>query len=398
MRKITKLKNWVPFLIFLICHNPVSATDIHFEKVAFSELLKKAEKEKKMIFIDCYTSWCPPCRRMEKNVFPNDTVADFYNSHFICASFDMEKEEGPTLAKRYEVNCYPTYLFLDEKGNLVHRQSGEWSVAEFLAIGNAALSPERQFATMERHCESGKATSAEILEYLKIRKATCLSVDTVLDVYMQAHPDTSFFTRDNWKLIHTYTPPPWNHMFRYLLDHQHEFSEKYTTDSVQDLVRKVYSIAMLKCLFDVPDTAAYRKLRAEVVNLPLPESDRFVSFYDMDFYIVSSNPDAFAKTACFYLRTYCDSTSQITDLIAWKFYQQKITDTAYLDTVISWAARSAAHQPNYYTARNYANLLFNRGRKQEAEVQAINAIQFAEIAGRDASEEEELLKKIRAMK
>lgn len=391
------------FLIFLIYHQPISATGIRFEKDSFAVLLQKAGKEKKMIFIDCVTSWCPPCRRMEKNVFPNDTVGDFYNSHFICATFDMEKGEGKTLANRYDVGCYPTYLFLDEKGNLVHRHSGEWSVAEFIALGHAALSPELQFATIERHCASGKATPGEMLHYLKLRKATYLSIDTALEAYMQAQPDSSLSNRENWTLIHTYNPPPWNHMFRYLLDHQQEFSEKYTQDSVNNLVSKVYAFAMaheLNYLYGTPDTAAYSKLRAEVVNLHLPYLESLICWNDMDYFICSGTPDAFAKAACLYVRNYCDSTgpSISINLIIWKFSQQNVTDTAYLDTAISWAARSVALQPNYNTTRNYAHLLFNRGRKQEAEAQTVSAIQFAEKAGIDVAEEKELLKKIRAMK
>src|ERR1035437_6827779 len=79
---------------------------IHFESGTLTQLLIKAKKEHKLVFIDGYTTWCGPCKRMAKNIFPNDTVALFYNSHFICAEFDMEKGEGIELAKKYEVKCY----------------------------------------------------------------------------------------------------------------------------------------------------------------------------------------------------------------------------------------------------------------------------------------------------
>jgi thioredoxin-related protein len=387
-------------LFCIICSDHAAAAGIHFETGPFSELLKKAEKENKMIFLDCCTSWCPPCRRMEKNVFPNDMVGDFYNSHFVCEIFDMEKEEGKELAKRYEISCYPTYLFLDKNGNLLHRQSGEWPVAQFIDIGNTALSPELQFATFEKRYAAGKLTPDEMLRYIEIRKATYLPVDSILDAYMKIQPDTSFLNRKNWTLLNKYKPAPWNHMFQYVLNHQEEFSEKYTADSVKFLVKNVYGSQMGLCFpySEQPDTIMYKKLRAEVVGLHLPYEESIVSFYDMDFYSIAGNQLAFAKAACTCVHINTDSTTLLLlNFIIQKFYQN-VTDTAYLDTAISWAALSARLEPNLFSTSNYAHLLYQRGRKQEAEVQAIRAIDFADKMGRDATEEKELLKKIQAMK
>ena len=36
----------------------------NFQDISFSEALKKAKEENKMVFVDCYTSWCGPCKYM----------------------------------------------------------------------------------------------------------------------------------------------------------------------------------------------------------------------------------------------------------------------------------------------------------------------------------------------
>ncbi|MDQ0782562.1 thioredoxin domain-containing protein [Chryseobacterium sp. W4I1] len=59
------------------------AQGIKFEDSNFATILAKAKKENKLIFIDAYASWCGPCKLMVKNIFPLQTVGDFYNSHFI---------------------------------------------------------------------------------------------------------------------------------------------------------------------------------------------------------------------------------------------------------------------------------------------------------------------------
>jgi uncharacterized protein YyaL (SSP411 family) len=63
---------------------------MEFEKGSFSEIKEKAKKENKLIFMDCYTSWCGPCKMMARETFTNDTVAKYFNEHFINCSFDME--------------------------------------------------------------------------------------------------------------------------------------------------------------------------------------------------------------------------------------------------------------------------------------------------------------------
>src|SRR3989304_4987727 len=96
MKKIFTVLLILP--VYAFSQTQESEKGIHFEQATFSEILAKAKKENKMVMVDAYTTWCGPCKWMAKNIFPNDTVADFYNKHFINAKFDMEKGEGKILA------------------------------------------------------------------------------------------------------------------------------------------------------------------------------------------------------------------------------------------------------------------------------------------------------------
>ena len=62
-----------------------------------SEALAKAKAENKLVFMDCYTSWCGPCKYMTETIFPQEKAGEFFNPKFVCVKFDMEKGEGKEL-------------------------------------------------------------------------------------------------------------------------------------------------------------------------------------------------------------------------------------------------------------------------------------------------------------
>ena len=110
---------------------------IVFQDLTLDEAIKKAGEEKKLVFIDAHTAWCQPCVLMEKNVFSLNTVADFYNEHFINVKIDFGKEEE--LAERFDVHGYPSYIFVNAKGKAVYMGSGYTEEKEFIGYGEAAL-------------------------------------------------------------------------------------------------------------------------------------------------------------------------------------------------------------------------------------------------------------------
>src|ERR1700761_8867531 len=59
-------------------------TGIQFTKVlSWEEVLQKAKTEHKYIFMDCYATWCGPCKGMEEDIYPLKAVGDVYNKDFI---------------------------------------------------------------------------------------------------------------------------------------------------------------------------------------------------------------------------------------------------------------------------------------------------------------------------
>lgn len=120
------------FFLLLGFSNIVLAQGITFEQGSFEEALTKAETENKLLFVDVYTSWCGPCKKMAKEVFTRNEVGDYFNRHFINYKQDGEKGCGPELMKKYNIKAVPTFLFLDPQQNLVLTIKGFHTAKDFL--------------------------------------------------------------------------------------------------------------------------------------------------------------------------------------------------------------------------------------------------------------------------
>ncbi len=110
---------------------------IKFTEAAWREVLKQAKAQKKIIFLDAYASWCGPCKMLQKNVFTQKAVGDYYNGRFINVKMDMEKGEGPALAQVYPLEAYPTLMFIDGNGRVLQKVLGYQSPEDLIAIGRS---------------------------------------------------------------------------------------------------------------------------------------------------------------------------------------------------------------------------------------------------------------------
>ena len=115
-------------------------TEIEFDHMTLEEAKALSVKSGKLIFIDCYTDWCGPCKRMAATSFKDPVVGKLYNDNFINLKIEMEKNpEGRDLAARYKVRAYPTLLIIDGKGNLIRQVVGMQSKDGLIMFANAAM-------------------------------------------------------------------------------------------------------------------------------------------------------------------------------------------------------------------------------------------------------------------
>ena len=109
-----------------------AAGGIVFATGSLSDALAQAKRENKLVFVDCFTTWCGPCKMLAKQTFPNQAVGEFMNPRFVSLQIDMERGEGIELAKKWGIEAYPTMVVLDADGNVKGRIVGFYRPEQFL--------------------------------------------------------------------------------------------------------------------------------------------------------------------------------------------------------------------------------------------------------------------------
>lgn len=218
---------FIPFLAY----SQARDNGIKFEtELDWKQIKAKAAEEKKYIFLDCYASWCGPCKLMDKNVYSNKKVGDFFNNRFISVKvqFDSSANDGEVkkkwysdafvLKEVYHIDGYPTFLFFSPTGQLIQKDLGYKGADEFVNLASYVLESKRkEYFKQLDDFKKGKRDYSRMLELEWATRnvlgdkdmASKIAIDYKRN-YLDKLPTEDILTRDimnfikvNYKLINT---------------------------------------------------------------------------------------------------------------------------------------------------------------------------------------------------
>ena len=140
----TVMRN-ILLLVLLVAFGSTQAQQINW--MTMEEALAAQKKEPKKIFMDVYTTWCGPCKLLDKNTFGDEDVIEYVNKHYYAVKFNAEGNDPVTyqdftytnpnykperkgrnaqhlFAHALKVTAYPTVVFFKENGDLIQAVPG----------------------------------------------------------------------------------------------------------------------------------------------------------------------------------------------------------------------------------------------------------------------------------
>lgn len=169
------------FAAMIFC-GTLMAQGVDFQDLSYDEVVAKAKKENKFIFVDVYADWCKPCQRMDEEVFPDSTLGAFMNTNFVSYKADGSMGIGKLLARKHGVDSYPHYLFIDIRGNLIYKAKGYMSAEQLMDEARLASDPGlyNKYEVLERKYNAGNRDEDLLAEFLELGYMKYKMVDPVL--------------------------------------------------------------------------------------------------------------------------------------------------------------------------------------------------------------------------
>lgn len=358
-------------ILFVFINTTVLAQEIglHIDQdTIWQNILDKAKKENKYIFLDAYTSWCGPCKMMARDVFTKQEVGDSLNPFYISAKFDMEKGDGLVLRKKYNIQSYPTLLFFNPDGNLVHRYSGYLPSKNFIDLCLEILKPENQYITIQKKFLVGNNDTAFLKFFIEkaIENMDTLAQDALKELLRISNYQ---LTLENAEYINFATSNVTDTGFIIMTANKDKFTELLGKDAIDYNIEIIVIKEARRIEKEKGTVSSYKK----VIKKYLPENTDFLTTdYELSLLIKEKNWNAYLPKAEKFAKKYCQNDRMRLLFIA-KNYLFHYTDKAVWQKGLTHTLRSleiaSYHDNNEIAARLYYKL----GDK-------INAIKYAEFA------------------
>jgi thiol-disulfide isomerase/thioredoxin len=154
-------------IAFLFLGITANAAEIRFQKnMSWKQVLQLAKNQNKIIFFDAFASWCGPCKYMERSVYTDAGVAAYFNANFINVKMDMETGEGPALSDKFAITAYPTFLFIDATGKVIHKSMGAMEPPDFVQLGKDAKDPATRYFGLHERVKNKTISDAQFLKWV----------------------------------------------------------------------------------------------------------------------------------------------------------------------------------------------------------------------------------------
>ncbi|WP_345231618.1 thioredoxin family protein [Olivibacter ginsenosidimutans] len=387
------MKNLFVLLLMLPLLVVAQEEGAHFEHgLNWQQVKEKAKKENKYLFVDCFTTWCGPCKYMTSTIFPQEKVGTFMNKNFVNLKIQMDKTkddseevkswyaDADAIAKEYSVKAYPTYLIFAPNGDIVHRMVGSDEADSFIARLGESLDPDKQYYTLLRKYEAGNK-EPEFLRRVALAANSSYDQATaskISEEYLNTQQD--LFTKENLEFLGEFTRSSTSKGFQLMLNEPEKVDAVLGKGKAAD---KVASIILREEVFSKvnPKTTTNLDSFKTVIKEKYPKInvDKQLAMAEIQLMQYRKDWNAFQPAIRSYMQQYGSEVKpEQLNSFAWAVFEN-CEDPDCVVEALAWSKRSIDETEEKSPAflDTYANLLYKTGKTDEALVWQQKAVDLA---------------------
>lgn len=387
--------------------------------LGWEQIKERASKEGKYIFLDCYTTWCGPCKTMDKNVFPDREVGQYFNGKFISVKIQMDKtandngdvkawyKDMEEITKQYHVQEYPTFMFFSSDGKILAKETGSMEKKYFLSkateaikVGHTYLDPYEEYDRLKTEYLIGKRDYKQFPYLIKLAYKTQDDAfgKRLMDEHtnlLQALSRKDRYSRETIELWSGFMLRSDGPRFKsflkdgYIIDTvmkkkgysakvidrtlKTEIVDPFLEEQAKGSGIKVTGMYLAGSKFDDMKSdyseadwrLLYKLLRQKVT---LKHARRNVVLARAEWYLRHKNYKNYTKYYLIKLKKYTgDMKSEVYGINSFGFHVfLQVTDIKVITEVTQWIKKAMDLSPNSDIIDTYANLLYKAGKIKEA--------------------------------
>jgi len=346
------------FLLLLFISNLSFAQQSPFSEGGFEAAIQKSKKEKKPVLLFLYATWCSHCKKMKKEVFTNPEVSGFITENFVAVAVDAEKPEGIGLKKKYPIDAFPAFFFIDPDGAVLYGLLRECTATDFISEATMALTPEKQIPYLEKQFNADYKNADRCYAYITTLKKAHLDVSVPTKKYLSTQSNEQLLTETNWRIIANGVSDIESREFQYVLKNQAAFAKVSSPVRVEKKIVNIVS-ELLRPFTENLDTIGYYKYRPIAKTVGLRKTDSLIFTYDLLLSERTKNWKSYAKAAIESSQTYYWNNSEKLKETTSNF-QKNVADPESLKYAIKLTERANEIKPSadgyLLTARLYQKM------------------------------------------
>ncbi len=357
-------------ILMLFLSISAQSQGIDFFKGSWEEALAESKRTGKLIFVDAYTTWCGPCKKMTRNIFPMKEVGDFYNANFINTKFDMEKGEGRKIRSKYKVNAFPTFLFVDGSGKLQYTSKGAKPAPVFIKVGKTALSKADFSVDYAEKYEEGDRDPILLYNYAMALKKSRKPSLKVANEYLRTQDNLN--TEKNLLFIYELATESDSRIFKLLTENRAAIEKAQGKTAVNQRIEAACNATVEKAIeFSSPDLLSEAKANMSAHYPEKAEAFNYTS--DMSYFKGTGDGASYLKVCDKYLKKTGKNNAALHNKIAGELLKDFGTDLKVMQKAEGYAKKAAQFGGLSDYHFTHAMILLKNGKKDQALIAAQKA-------------------------
>lgn len=393
-KQLFSMKNIALLLLLLFSGIQLNAQDlgIQFKPLSYEQALQKSKEENKPVFLFGYATWCHFCEYMKDSVLPLQAVGDYYNTNFVCIKMDLEKE-GKTLNQKLRAKNFPTMVFFNSNGEMLHRLSGKKDAQDVVQLGKDALDSTKQLRTYIYKYRDGKLTPQQTWDYFKMVERAGMDNQPLISNYLTLIPATKLASPTSWRIMYDLFRDIEQPCMKTVMDHREEYASIYSTDSIDNKIIGLYNNALMMKV-QLLDTNGYNNIIGKLKASKLDLSDKIIAFADLNQSKLKGHWDEYARLAVLFVEQFGKEDNRRLSDIAYNF-SERINDRELMLKAEGWAEHAVNLADNYRNNYTLGSVYYRLEKYTEARKVLNHAIELAVKSGTDPKQALQLMGKIR---